>query len=201
MGDVSAAGQLGSRAIHALSTREALLDAALATFTEHTFAGTAVPMVAERAGTAVGTIYRHYPSKQALGNAVFQRWKGRLLERLAARPDDGTTREAFAHLWAVMRDFASAHPEAFAFLEYQQHSGYLDDESVALAERSTQLATDMVVRGQQRREVRRGDPTVLVSLAYGAFIGLAKAQWVGAVVSDTDFADAESAVWDLLRAP
>jgi AcrR family transcriptional regulator len=188
-----------SRAVLALSTREALLDAALAVFTEHTYAGTAVPMVAERAGTAVGTIYRHYPSKQALGNAVYQRWKGRLLERLAARPDESTSREAFAHLWAAMRDFAAEQPAAFAFLEYQQHSGYLDADSVALGDRSAQVATDMVVRGQQRGEIRRADPAVLVALAYGAFIGLAKARWTGAAVGEADMADAERAVWDLLR--
>lgn len=197
----SAASQMSPRSISALSTREALLDAALAVFTEHTFAGTAVPMVAERAGVAVGTIYRHFPSKQALGNAVYQRWKGRMFDRLSARVDDGTTREAFAHMWSVLRHFATEHPAAFAFVEYQQHGGYLDAESVGLTQRSTALAVAMVTRGQHRGEVRAGDPTVLVALAYGAFIGLSKAQWSGAVVSDADFDAAEAAVWDLLRAP
>jgi AcrR family transcriptional regulator len=191
---------LGPRSTSALTTREALLEAALAVFTEHTFAGTAVPMVAERAGIAVGTMYRHYPSKQALGNAVYHRWKARLLEQLSAYADDGTSRAAFAHLWGVLRDFARAHPEAFAFLEYQQHAGYLDEESVALTARSTELAVAMVARGQSRGEVRAGDPAMLVALAYGAFIGLSKAQWSGVAVSDTDYVTAEAAVWDLLRA-
>jgi TetR/AcrR family transcriptional regulator, repressor of fatR-cypB operon len=199
-GGVDAPTQLSPRSASALSTREGLLDAALEVFTEHTYAGAAVPMVAERAGIAVGTIYRHFPGKQALGNAVYQRWKRRLQERLTARPDEGTTREAYGHMWKVLRDFAAEHPAAFAFLEYQQHAGYLDPESVSLTERSTALAIGMVTRGQERREVRAGDPIVLVALAYGAFIGLSKAQWSGAVVSEADFAAAEDAVWDLLRA-
>jgi TetR/AcrR family transcriptional regulator, repressor of fatR-cypB operon len=199
-GGVEAPTQLSPRSAGALSTREGLLDAALEVFTEHTYAGAAVPMVAERAGIAVGTIYRHFPGKQALGNAVYQRWKGRLLERLSSYADQVTTRQAFAHRWGVLRDFAAEHPAAFAFLEYQQHAGYLDDESVSLTDRSTALAVAMVTRGQERGEVRAGDPTVLVALAYGAFIGLSKAQWSGAVVTEADFAAAEEAVWDLLRA-
>jgi AcrR family transcriptional regulator len=190
--------------VHA--TREALLGAALAVFTEHTYAGTAVPMVAERAGVAVGTIYRHFPSKQALGNAVYQRWKGRLLERLT-EPTGGTeridpdesARAAFGRMWSVMHAFAAEHPAAFAFLEYQQHAGYLDDQSRQLIERSTAFAVAVVSRGQQRGEIRAGDPVVLVALAYGAFIGLSKAAWSGAPVGPKDFQDAEIAVWDLLR--
>jgi AcrR family transcriptional regulator len=200
MGGVGAPGRLSPRTAAARSTREALLDAALDVFTELTFAGTAVPTVAERAGIAVGTIYRHYPSKQALGNAVYHRWKGRLYERLAARSDDSTTRAEFGSLWSALRGFAAEHPAAFAFLEYQQHGDYLDAESLELTRRSTQLAIDLVTRGQARGEVRPGEPEVLVALAYGAFIGLAKAQWSGVPVDEPDFVAAEAAVWDLLRA-
>jgi hypothetical protein len=100
-----------------------------------------------------------------------------------------------------MRGFAAAHPAAFAFLEYQQHGDYLDAESRALTERSTRIAIDMVTRGQQRGEVRPGDPAVLVALAYGAFVGLAKASWSGVEVPDAEYAGAEQAVWDMLRAP
>jgi AcrR family transcriptional regulator len=184
-----------------VSTRDALLDAALSVFTEHTYAGSIVPMVAERAGVAVGTMYRHFPSKQALGNAVYQRWKRRLLERLGAAPEGPGTRAEFAHMWGVMRDFSIDNPQAFAFLEYQQHAGYLDAESDAVTVESNRLAAEMVARGQARGEVRDGDPAMLVALAYGAFIGLAKAAWSGLPVSGADYAAAEAAVWDLLRAP
>jgi TetR/AcrR family transcriptional regulator, repressor of fatR-cypB operon len=182
-----------------VTTRDALMDAALSVFTEHTYAGSIVPMVAERAGVAVGTMYRHFPSKQALGNAVYQHWKGLLLERLAVPSAGLSTRAEFAHMWTVLREFATTHPQAFAFLEYQQHAGYLDADSELLTERSNRLAADLIARGQARGEVRSGDPGVLVALAYGAFIGLAKAAWSGLPVTDTGFDAAEAAVWDLLR--
>jgi AcrR family transcriptional regulator len=182
-----------------VTTRDALLEAALSVFTEHTYAGSIVPMVAERAGVAVGTIYRHFPSKQALGNAVYQQWKGLLLERLRVPVNGMSARGEFAHMWSVLREFATKHAEAFAFLEYQQHAGYLDGESALLTERSNRLGAELVARGQERGEVRAGDPNVLVALAYGAFIGLAKAAWSGLPVGDADFDAAQAAVWDLLR--
>ena len=65
--------------------REAILDAALHLFTERTFAACPVPLVAERAGVATGTIYRYFPSKEALVNEVYRRWKGEL-KRIVFRP-------------------------------------------------------------------------------------------------------------------
>jgi TetR/AcrR family transcriptional regulator, repressor of fatR-cypB operon len=179
-----------------------VLEAALAVFTEHTYDGTAMPLVADRAGAAVGTIYRHFPSKQALVNAVFQHWKRLMLEYLArgTRPDE-PVRAEFGRIWSALRAFATDHPTAFAFLEHQQHEGYLDAESTALAEQATALATDLVVRGQRGGQIRPGDPAVLVALVYGAFVGLSKAIRAGTVVGEDEFAAAERAVWDLLRTP
>src|SRR5215510_8841479 len=128
-----------------LPTREAVLDAALATFTEYTYGGSRMALVAERAGVAVGSIYRHFPSKEALGNAVFRRWKGRLLAYLdsGSEPDE-PVRASFGRLWQALSAFASDHPEAFAFLEYQQHEGYLDGDSRALTDRIMALGVDLL---------------------------------------------------------
>jgi AcrR family transcriptional regulator len=184
------------------STREAVLSAALAAFTEHTYSGASMAHVADLGGVAVGSIYRHFTSKEALGNAVYLRWKGRLLERVTAEVDTGApVREAFGQLWHALISFARDHPDAFAFLEYQQHESYLDAESRAVSERVTAIATDMLVRGQRTGEVRRTDPAVLIMLAYGAMVGLSRFLWTGAAMSDDQLADAEAAVWDLIRAP
>jgi AcrR family transcriptional regulator len=184
-----------------LPTREAVLDAALATFTEYTYGGTRMALVAERAGVAVGSIYRHFPSKEALGNAVFRRWKGRVLRYLrdAIGPDE-PVRDSFGRLWRALLAFASDHPEAFAFLEYQQHEGYLDAESTALTDEITAVGVDLIVRGQRAGEIRPDEPTVLVALVYGAFVGLSRRVMTDPRLGPAELAAAEAAVWDLLRA-
>jgi len=187
------------------ATREAVLDAALAVFTEHTYDGTAMSVLATRAGVAVGTIYRHFPSKEALGNAVYRQWKARLaVDLFADHGADGAggaplpVREEFGLVWRGMLRFAAEFPDAFAFLELQQHAGYLDAESVALTERIDRAGAELIIRGQRSGEIRAGDPEVLVALAYGAFVGLAAARRGGGATGAGDLALAEEAVWDLL---
>jgi TetR/AcrR family transcriptional regulator, repressor of fatR-cypB operon len=183
------------------ATREAVLDAALAGFTEHTYGGTAMSVLATRAGVAVGTIYRHFPSKEALGNAVYQRWKARLGADLvgdAAGADGIPVREEFGRMWRGLLRFAAEHPDAFAFLELQQHASYLDADSVALTDRIERAGTELIIRGQESGEIRAGDPAVLVALVYGAFVGLAAALRSTGGIGADQYELAENAVWDLL---
>jgi TetR/AcrR family transcriptional regulator, repressor of fatR-cypB operon len=182
-------------------TRDAVLDAALSTFTEYTFGGAPVSLVADRAGVAVGSIYRHFPSKEALGNAVFRRWKSHLLEYLTrdAAPDEAV-REGFGRLWRALLAFAADHPEAFAFLEYQQHEAYVDAQSIEVTDRIMAVGVELMTRGQRAGEIRPGDPTVLVSLVYGAFVGFSRRILTGPPLDPAGHEAAEAAVWDLVRA-
>jgi AcrR family transcriptional regulator len=56
-----------------LATREAIVDAALETVTAGGYASASVQAVAGRADVAVGTVYRHFPSKGDLFAEVFRR--------------------------------------------------------------------------------------------------------------------------------
>jgi AcrR family transcriptional regulator len=180
-----------------------VLDAALAVFTERTYAGAAVPQVAERAGIGVGTIYRSFPGKEALANAVYRRAKLALLDHLLAAleplPADASARERVAAVWSGLAAYADSDPDGFAFLEHQQHATYLDDESLAVSARVDALAADLVRTGQAAGEIRPGDPEVLVALAFGAYVGLTKlARSRGTTPSAADVALAGDAVWHLL---
>ncbi len=180
-----------------------VLDAALAVFTERTYAGAAVPQVAERAGIGVGTIYRSFPGKEALANAVYRRAKLALLDHLLAALEPlgpgASSRDRVAAVWSGLAAYAGSDPDGFAFLEHQQHAAYLDDESLAVSARVDALAADLVRAGQATGEIREGDPEVLVALAFGAYVGLTKlARSRGTTPSDADVALAGDAVWHLL---
>jgi AcrR family transcriptional regulator len=51
--------------------RERLLAAALAAFTEHGSDDTSLEEIARRAGVGIGTLYRHFPNRQALLEALY----------------------------------------------------------------------------------------------------------------------------------
>ena len=188
----------------ALSTdkREAILDAALALFGERTFDGTAMPVLADRAGVGTGTIYRYFPSKDALVNALYQRWKLAFADVMAPPfPDLLTTREQFGVLWARLVYFARANPVAFTFLETHHHAGYLDDDSVAIGDEIDRPLLSWIRVGQHAGAIRPGSPEVLLALAYGAFVGLFKTlRRLDRPLTPAAAARSEDAVWALLRA-
>jgi AcrR family transcriptional regulator len=62
------------------ATREAIVGAALAQVAAGGYASAGVQMVARRAGVAVGTVYRHFPSKGDLFAEVFRRAAERELD-------------------------------------------------------------------------------------------------------------------------
>ncbi|MFE9659767.1 TetR family transcriptional regulator [Streptomyces sp. NPDC005955] len=180
-----------------------LLESALVLFAERTYEGTQMPAVAQHAQVGVGSIYRYYPSKEALGNAVFRHAKGGLLAELHAVTAQraASPREEFAQVWRGFVRFAGAHPAAFAFLDHQQHDTFLDAESRAVAAEIDAFAADFIERGQRAGAIREGAAPVLVALALGAFGGLLKSIRPLPVTDlpPEALADAESAVWDLLH--
>src|SRR6187551_892332 len=88
------------------STRQAILDAALDLFAERGFHGTAVPLVAERAGVGAGTVYRYFASKEALVNELFQFWKHELGRTLLTDfPHSAGMRQQFHEVWRRISQF------------------------------------------------------------------------------------------------
>ncbi|WP_280665616.1 MULTISPECIES: TetR/AcrR family transcriptional regulator [unclassified Kitasatospora] len=188
-------------------TAQLLLDAALSLFAERTYEGTQMPAVAARAGVGVGSIYRYFPSKEALGNAAFRDAKSDLVRCLTERTAQfaastrASTREEYGQIWLAFTDFAGRRPDAFAFLEHQQHDTFLDAESRRLAAEIDLFAADFIQRGQRAGAIRPGEPDLLVAMAFGAFAGLLKSI-KPATITDlpaADLAQAEAAVWSLLH--
>lgn len=181
--------------------REAILAAALSLFAERGFHGTAVPEVAARAGVGAGTLYRYFASKEALVNALYQRWKGALMGALTASfPADASPRQQFHELWQRLGRFAVEHPEGFAFLELHHH-GYLDEESRQREYVGLLGLKGFVERAQAQQVMKAAPPEVLISLVYGGFVGLAKAETHGYLrLTPEVLAAAEQVMWEAVRA-
>jgi AcrR family transcriptional regulator len=104
----------------AAETRDSLLDAAAALLGEAGLAGTTTQNVARRAGVAEGTIYRHYPSKDALLDAVFIRAWGRLGAALEAQlPGRGEPERRLRSFLPVLLEVMVGHPREAALLRLE----------------------------------------------------------------------------------
>ncbi|MFC4909137.1 TetR/AcrR family transcriptional regulator [Actinomadura gamaensis] len=66
------------------ATRRRLVDAAVALFTEHGFAGTSTTAVVRAAGVTRGALYHHFADKESLFEAAFQQVQREVADRCAA---------------------------------------------------------------------------------------------------------------------
>lgn len=183
--------------------RRIILDAALLAFAERGYHGTAVPEVAAAAGVGTGTLYRYFDSKEALVNEVYRDAKQRLRDALLVgvpesdlgKPD--TAEHWFAELWRRLGAFAKAEPEAFRFLEMQDHVAYLDHRS---REVELSVLAPLWLAGRRLRAHTEGPGVdVLIALLWGAFVGLIKAQRLGYLrLDDKQLEQAGAACWRLI---
>lgn len=180
--------------------QSAILDAALSLFAEQGFHGTAMPLVATRAGVGTGTIYRYFESKEALVNALYRKLKLEMSQALLGKfPFEKSPREQFRYFWRAMIDYARAHSRAFAFLELHYHRSYLDDESRALEQRMISVIEGFFARARQEKLVKDLPPMVQFAIVYGALVGVLRAADEGYVERIEDYLDdTERAAWDAI---
>jgi AcrR family transcriptional regulator len=157
--------------------REEILTAAEACFTERGYHGTTIDDIAERCALSKGAIYWHFPGKRDLFLALFDRYRGALVEirrraREAPSAPDGLRR--FAHL-ALLDDAAELMPLVELTLEYIAHASR-DEE---LRERFRlmygdlkAIVVDQVERGLEEGTFRRVDPEAVANMMVALGDGL-----------------------------
>jgi AcrR family transcriptional regulator len=173
--------------------------AALALFTESAYASTSVPQIASRAGVAAGTIYRYFPSKEALANAIYRQEKTAMRDALSAALTVGPENPGAEHetrmCWAALLGLLHDHRAGVLFLEGQQHAAYLTDESRSVGTEVDSIAFEVIRRGQRDGTIKPGDPAIFTAMLFGAFVGLAK---VTASPTDDLVSSTASAAWHLI---
>lgn len=184
--------------------RQSILDAALKVFAAQGVHGTSVPPIAQEAGVSVGSLYRYFDSKEALVNAVFQATKDELSQYLlTGLPLVMQDRSIFDEFWHRLCTFAREKPDAFRFLEMQDHHSYLDDTSRGSEFRLLIQVRQIIETGQ--RSGLLSDhlrPEVTMALFWGSLVGLFKAERLGYLsLSNEDLRRARDACWKTISNP
>ncbi|MEW5421586.1 TetR/AcrR family transcriptional regulator [Amorphus sp. 3PC139-8] len=123
------------------ATSKRILDVAAAKFAAQGFAGTSVEKVASECGVGKDTLYRRFPSKLALFDAVVEHLRSQTLERLDSEiAEAAAIGDAMTRLKRLARWFLTINldPEMVAF------------KRIALSE--------AIVFGAQRSDPEQGDP-------------------------------------------
>ena len=150
----------------AVKNRALILEAAEAVFAEE---GVTVPIdeVARRAGVGVGTLYRHFPTKEHLFEAVVMARLERLLETAKHYGDAANPGEAF---FLFLREFATQAAEKKDLIDALGSAG-IDFKSLSAATLDEMLASiDALLTRAVAVGTVRDDVTVheVVGLVTGA---------------------------------
>lgn len=148
------------------ATRQRLHRAALDLYTTVGFRGTTTPMIAERAGVAEGTIYRHFTGKEHLLNEIYrgaQRWATRHIRDMetdkSLRPAERLVRFARA-----LADAAERDPAVVRMLFYPKDDTHLDDKSRDSARELAEALQQVVAMGKSDGIVRPGPADLWASV-------------------------------------
>src|SRR5215469_2202333 len=143
-----------------------LVAAAAAAFAQHGADDVSLEEIARRAGVGIGTLYRHFPARQALLEAVYKEQVD-ALDALAAKlivaesPGDAlaTWLRAFIAFGRTKRSLSAALVETIG-----KNSELMSTCSMILRGRTEELLGRAQQAGEARREVQ---PTDLLRLTHG----------------------------------
>ncbi|MEV7095399.1 TetR/AcrR family transcriptional regulator [Amycolatopsis sp. NPDC051045] len=160
--------------------REMIVAAATRRLAEHGYGGCSVAAVAEGAGVAVGSVYRHFPTKAELVVHVFRQVVTREVE--AVRAAAGGEDEPVERVLAVFETFAQralkAPRQAYALLA-EPVDALIDAERLEFRRAFTEVVAEHVAAG-----VRAGAlPAQDGRLTAAALVGAAAEVLIGPLTS------------------
>ena len=181
-------------------TRERILEAAEEVLRRFGLAKTTVVDVARALGVSHGSIYRHFPSKVALRDAVAEHWLAeKLVPFTTIANEDGPAPERLQRwlnlLCSTQRKYALDDPELFA--TYRELAGEARDVIRAHVDHLTEQIIHIMIDGVAQGEFATDDPFVSGRAVLTATIRFHDpahaAEW-----SDPDIDAALDGVWSLI---
>jgi AcrR family transcriptional regulator len=152
------------------ATREAVVGAALDQLAEGGYASASVQAIAQRAGIAIGTVYRHFPSKSDLFAEVFRRASARELAVMTdtAAHDEQPARERIARGAETFARRALAEPTRAYALLAEPVDPAVEAERLAFRRAYRDLFATTIEQGVERGELPPQDAHTVAAALVGA---------------------------------
>jgi AcrR family transcriptional regulator len=188
--------------------RMAIMKAALELIAENGFHGAPTAMIAERAGVAIGSIYRYFENKDALIIALNSEIECAALKKITEGYDPGRPlRERYFHVAKGMLQYMVSHPLEFRFAEQFFDSPY----GVALrrgrlfanntvTDCKTNLMRSLYGDGRAQQIIKSFELAIFFSLGFGSLFNIARDHILGFIQLDEEKIDViVGACWDAIK--
>jgi AcrR family transcriptional regulator len=181
--------------------RRQILDGALTLIAEHGFHGSGMAALAKLARVPVGTIYRYFPSKEALIHDLYKEIKEQMVtDMLRNFEPTQPIRERFFTVWSNLFDYYRANPQSFTFMEQYASSPFLRELKSTMWETTPQVFKDFFEEGYRDQILKPLPPEILYALMVGPIIALINASSeADHPISQDIKRDVMVACWDSLK--
>ena len=152
--------------------RPAIIRAATSLFAQHGVHATSMRDIAEAAGVREAAIYRYFASKEEMSLEIFASWYGwysRQLREIVRGPGD--TKAKVLDAARLELSAAKQHTEAFTY--FCENEPRFIRSLPAGVPRARDVFIDLIRDGQERCQVKAGDPGLMADMLSGALCGVA----------------------------
>ncbi|MEZ5937491.1 MAG: TetR/AcrR family transcriptional regulator [Hyphomonadaceae bacterium] len=178
-----------------LSTRERLVRAATSIAAREGLAAATTAAIADRAGVAEGTLYRHFPSKDELLIAAYRDMKNRVFIQAAEGVDTSLPPpDRLKRMWRAIYDAYREDPDAFLFGMRFAESGLEKKEGGEAARAIGKMVTDLRRDGVASGDFRKLPADLLGNLFLAPISSLLKSELKGRRWTDAELNAAAEAV-------
>jgi len=184
--------------------RREIINAALELMAEQGFHGAPMALIAKRAGVAAGTIYCHFPSREALINEIYTEVEKKVVAALAEDGDRSRPlREQFICAGTALLRYFIANPVDFRYIEQYHNSPYgallRKDRLLGQAD-NRNLFQELFQEGVAKKLLKDLPVNALFALAFGPMIFLARDHIIGlALLDEKVIAQCIEACWDSIK--
>jgi AcrR family transcriptional regulator len=154
-----------------VETKARILKAAMRLFAKHGFDGTTTKQLAEAAGVAEGTLFRHFANKKAiLAEVATQGWIEILTDLLTELSEMGSYKaiaQVMKHRMMHMRD--NVDLLRVCFIEVQFHEDLRDRIQTEVIEKMTDVAETFFQTAMDQGIYRQQNPRLVARVFLGMF--------------------------------
>jgi AcrR family transcriptional regulator len=155
-----------------LNTRDKILQAAQKLFARNGYDGTTTKELAEKAGIAEGTLFRHFTNKKAILVEVATQGWIELLTDLLTELSEMASYEAISHVMykRMLRLGDNYDMMRVCFMEVQFHPDLRDRIQAEVVSKMTDVAEAFFQTAMDRGVYRRMNPRVIAQVFLGMFV-------------------------------
>ena len=158
--------------------REKLLNSSLELFVTNGYHGTTVRDIAKKTGISVGLIFHYFPTKQDILEELLKQSEegvSKIKEFFIMKDDPISIFTCIAK--TVFESFAEQNTKYLFLLENQvmtQKSIPFNSKTLKNSNLMINASVPLIIRGQEQKEIREGDPATLALVFWGAIQGVAE---------------------------